>query len=124
VSDTSVSDTFSELALAGAVAVVVFATVGQINHEGGVSFGGYAADLVPMLASWLVVAAVTRRFLPTWLVGVTLGVVTRMIVVGHYHWNQLQFLAVALVFVGALAWVTRGLLRTSTRRRRARSGRS
>jgi hypothetical protein len=119
-----VSDTWSELALAGTVAVVVFATVGQINHEGGVSVGGYAADLVPVLASWLVAAAVTRRFVPTWLVGVTLGVVIRMVVLRHYHWNQLSFLAVALVFVGALAWVTRGLLRISTRRRKARSARS
>jgi hypothetical protein len=29
-----------------------------------------------------------------------------MIALGHYHWDQLTFLLVALVFVGALAWLT------------------
>ena len=99
----------------------MFATIGQVSHEGGVSAGGYLADLVPLLGSWLVVAYMTRRFLPTWLLGVTLGVAIRMVVLGHYRWNQLSFLAVALVFVGAVAWATRGLLRTWTGRRRARS---
>lgn len=118
------SGAFSQLATAGTVAIVAFATIGQFNHEGGVSAGGYAEDLLPFLAAWLAVAYATRRFLPTWLVGVTLGVVIRMVVLGHYHWNQLSFLAVALVFVGAVASATRGLLRTSTGRRRARSARS
>ena len=53
--------------------------------------------------AWLVVAYVTRRFVATWLIGVTLGVVIRMVVLGHYHWNQLSFLAVSLVFIGAVA---------------------
>jgi hypothetical protein len=35
---------------------------------------------------------------------VTLGVVARMIALGHYRWDQLSFLAVALVFVGVVAW--------------------
>ena len=85
---------------------------------------GYAEDLLPFLVAWLVVAYVTRRFVATWLIGVTLGVVIRMVVLGHYHWNQLSFLAVALVFVGAVAFATRAALRTSTRRRTARSARS
>jgi hypothetical protein len=119
-----VSDTLPELALAGTVAIVAFATVGQLSHEGGVTAGGYAADLVPLLASWLAVAAITKRFLPTWLIGVTLGVAIRMPVLGHYHWNQLSFLAVTLVFVGAVGWATRGSLRTWTGRRTARSAHS
>jgi hypothetical protein len=35
---------------------------------------------------------------------VTLGVVARMIALGHYHWDQFTFLLVALVFVGLIAW--------------------
>jgi hypothetical protein len=85
------------------VAIVAFATIGQLNHDGGVSLGGYAADLLPLLGGWLVIARLIGRFVPTWLIGVTLGVAIRMVVLGHYHWNQLSFLAVALVFVGALA---------------------
>lgn len=106
---------FRELALAGTVAIVAFATIGQLSHEGGVSPSGYAADLIPLLGSWLAVAYVTRRFLPTWLIGVTLGVVIRMVVLGHYHWNQLSFLAVALVFVGAIAWCAILIRRSRTR---------
>ena len=36
----------------------------------------------------------------------TLGVVIRMVALGHYHWNQLTFLLVALVFVGVVASLT------------------
>jgi hypothetical protein len=69
-----------------------------------VSLGGYAADALPLLVAWCAVAYRSRRFVPTWLIGVTLGVVARMIALGHYRWDQLSFLAVALVFVGVVAW--------------------
>jgi hypothetical protein len=91
------------LALAGAVAILVFATIGQLSHDGGVSAGGYAADLLPLLGCWLVGAWRTRRFVPTWLLGVTGGVAIRMVALGHYRWSELAFLAVALAFVGTLA---------------------
>ena len=98
------SDTFRPLVAAGTVAILVFATVGQLSHDHGVSAGGYAADALPLLASWVALAVLTRRFLPTWLAGVTIGVGVRLVVLGHYHWNQLSFLLVALVFVGVLSW--------------------
>ena len=92
------------LVVAGAFAIVVFATIGQLSHDHHVSLGGYAADVLPLLGAWIVLARVTGRFVPTWLGGVTIGVVIRMIVLGHYRWNELAFLAVALVFVGVVAW--------------------
>ena len=58
---------------------------------------------MPLLAGWLGVAWWTRTFVPTWLVGVTLGVALRMVILSHERWNELAFLAVALVFVGAVA---------------------
>jgi hypothetical protein len=61
---------------------------------------------LPLLVAWFAVAYATRRFVPTWIAGVTLGVVVRMIALGHYHWDQLTFLLVALCFVGALAALT------------------
>ncbi|HEY6961383.1 MAG TPA: DUF3054 domain-containing protein [Gaiellaceae bacterium] len=91
------------LAAAGAAAIVVFATIGQLSHRGGVSPGGYAADVLPLLACWLALAWWTKRFVPTWLGGVTLGVLARMVVLGHYRWNEAAFWLVSLVFVGALA---------------------
>lgn len=111
MSDTSVSDTFSKLAVSGTLAIVVFATIGQLSHRGGVSLGGYAADLVPLLASWLVFAALTQRFVPTWLGGVTVGVLIRMVVLGHYRWSEVSFWVVALVFVGGVAFVAWWALR-------------
>jgi hypothetical protein len=88
------------------VAIIAFATIGQLSHDHHVSLGGYAADALPLLIAWFAVAYATRRFLPTWLVGVTLGVVARMIALGHYRWDQLTFLLVALIFVGGLAALT------------------
>jgi hypothetical protein len=93
------------------VAIVAFATIGQLSHDHHVSLGGYAADALPLLVAWIAVAYATRRFVPTWLAGVTLGVVARTIALGHYHWNELVFLLVALIFVGLIAWPTLWLAR-------------
>jgi hypothetical protein len=71
------------LALAGVVAILVFATIGQLSHHGGVSLGGYAADTLPFLFGWLL----------------------RAVVLSHYRWSELSFWVVALVFVGALSGV-------------------
>jgi hypothetical protein len=99
------------LAFAGAVAIIVFATVGQASHDGGVSAAGYAADVLPLLGCWLAVAWWTKRFVPTWLLGVTAGVAIRMVILGHYRWSELSFLAVALIFIGAAAFtIDRALL--------------
>jgi hypothetical protein len=35
---------------------------------------------------------------------VTIGVAIRMVVLGHYRWNEFAFLAVALVFIGLVSW--------------------
>lgn len=93
------------------MAILAFATIGQLSHDHHVSLGGYAADALPLLVAWFAAAYATRRFVPTWLVGVALGVVGRMIALGHYRWNELVFLLVALVFVGVIAWPTSWLAR-------------
>ena len=100
------SDTYTRLALAGTIAILLFATIGQLSHDHHVSAAGYAADALPLLAGWIALARLTRRFVPTWLGGVTLGVAIRMVALGHYRWNELAFLAVALAFIGAVAWPT------------------
>jgi hypothetical protein len=69
-----------------------------------VTAGGYAADTLPFLATWVAFAAWTKRFLPTWLGGVTLGVALRAVILSHYRWSELSFLVVALVFIGAVAY--------------------
>ncbi len=96
----------TRLALAGTVAIVLFATIGQLSHHGGVSVGGYAADVLPLLVCWLVAAWWTRRFVPTWLLGVTAGVVVRMLILGHERWDELAFWLVTTVVIGGLAFTT------------------
>lgn len=107
--------------LADAVAILVFATIGQLSHHGHVSVGGYAGDALPLLVGWFgAFWLFNGRFVPTWLVGVTAGVVIRLVVLSHYHWNELAFWLVALVFVGLFAAVTRRAFRTALRLRTAR----
>jgi hypothetical protein len=74
---------------------------------------GYVRDVLPLAAGWFTAFALFRgRFLPTWLVGTTLGVAIRSVVLGHYRFNVLAFLVVSLVFLG----VTAGLMRIAVRR--------
>jgi hypothetical protein len=94
----------STLALAGGFAIALFATIGQFAHHGHAVLGGYAADVLPLAASWIALAWLTRRFLPTWIGGVTAGVAIRMAILGHERWSELSFYAVALVFIGAVAF--------------------
>jgi hypothetical protein len=93
------------LIVAGTAAIIAFATIGQLSHDRHVTAGGYAADALPLLAGWWAVAFATRKFVPTWLAGVTVGVGIRAVALSHYHWNQLTFLLVALVFVGLFALI-------------------
>jgi hypothetical protein len=65
---------------------------------------------LPLLAGWLAFAVVTRRFVSTWLGGVTAGVAIRMVALGHYRWNELAFLAVALGFVGVVAFAVTAMM--------------
>jgi len=95
----------TQLALAGLFAIVAFATIGQFAHNGGVDLGDYAALVLPFGLCWLAVCRLTKRFLPTWLVGVSAGVAIRMVVLGHERWSELAFAVVSLVVVGALSFV-------------------
>lgn len=108
-------------ALADALAILVFATIGQLSHHGHLSAGGYARDALPLLAGWFFAFALFRgRFVSTWLVGVSLGVLLRVAVLSHWYAKELAFWGVALAFVGALALAMRGAAGSALRRRTAR----
>lgn len=63
---------------------------------------------MPFLVAWFAAFRVFGgRFVPTWAVGVTLGVAIRAVALSHYRWNELAFWFVALVFVGAVAFAGR-----------------
>lgn len=101
--------------------ILLFVTIGQLSHHGHVTVGGCAEDALPFVGAWLAAFRVfAGRFVPTWAVGVTLGVAIRAIVLSHYRWSELSFWLVALVFVGAVALVMRRVVRSAPRRRTAR----
>jgi hypothetical protein len=56
---------------------------------------------------------------PTWLLGITLGVAVRMVILSHYRWDEPAFLAVALVFNGAVAGAIHVVWRSVAARRGA-----
>ncbi|HEX6457531.1 MAG TPA: DUF3054 domain-containing protein [Thermoleophilaceae bacterium] len=107
------------LAAADAIAIVLFAAIGQLSHHGGVSLAGFAHDALPILAGWFAAAAVfgayrppgKRAFLLTWLCGVTAGVALRALVLGRsINGHQLAFLIVALGFTLLLVLGCRALI--------------
>lgn len=99
--------TTRRLVAADAIAIVLFAAIGQLSHHGGVSASGFARDALPIMAGWFVAAAVfgayrnpsRRAFVLTWLVGVTAGVALRALVLGRTaNGHEAAFLLVSLVF--------------------------
>jgi hypothetical protein len=95
------------LALSDAAALLLFAVVGLLSHEGGLSAAGLARDALPLLAGWFAAALVfgtyrrssLRTLLPAWAVGVPVGVGLRALVLGRApDGRQAAFLGVALAF--------------------------
>jgi len=88
------------------LAIIAFVTVGLFNHEGGLSAGGYARDVLPIAGCWLVAAGAFdlykrpswRALLSTWVVGVTGGVLIRALILWRLDGDDAVFLAVALCF--------------------------
>ena len=104
--------------LTDAFAILLFATIGQLSHHGHVSATGYAEDALPFLVCWFAAYAVFHgRFVPTWLVGVTLGVALRAVILSHYRWNELAFWLVSLAFVGAVSLALRQITNLVRQRR-------
>jgi hypothetical protein len=109
--------------LLDALAIVVFATIGQLSHHGEVSATGYAEDALPLLATWFAADYVVGgRFVPTWLAGVTAGILVRAAILGHWYAKELAFWLVALATIGALAAAGRLLLVLSGRLRSRSTG--
>jgi hypothetical protein len=94
-------------AAADAAAILLFAVLGLLAHDGGVSGRGLARDALPLLGGWFAAGLLLRlytrpaplRLVATWLAGITAGVAVRATVLGHTHAaKEAAFLAVALAF--------------------------
>jgi hypothetical protein len=117
------------LALADALAIVVFATVGLISHDHGLSATGYARDALPILGAWFAVALGLRiyvvqrprRVLATWAIAVPVGVLIRALVLGRdLNGKEAVFLLVSLVTILIFVVVLRALLALTPPARRVR----
>jgi hypothetical protein len=103
------------LALGDAAAIVVFAVLGLLNHEEGVTVDGILRNAGPIILGYFATALVFRAFtrpaigrvLLAWLLGVPVGVVIRALIL-HRHFGRTFFtflgvtMGVALVLL--LAW--------------------
>jgi hypothetical protein len=112
------------LLLLDATAIVLFAVVGLLSHDGTVSPAGLARDALPVLGCWLAAAAALglyrggglRRLLATWAVGVPLGVLVRALALGRgLDGSQAAFLGTSLAFVLVFVLGLRALARAASR---------
>jgi peptidoglycan/LPS O-acetylase OafA/YrhL len=120
------------LAAGDVSALLAFAVLGLLSHDGEVTVAGLARDFVPVAAGFGAAAALfptyrrpgLRTLLPAWAVGVTAGVVVRGLALGREpSGSQLAFLAVTLVVTLVLLLAWRGLESIVARRRRVDTGR-
>jgi hypothetical protein len=88
-------------------ALVVFAVIGMLSHDGAVFVTGFVRDALPLLVGWFAVALAIdtyrspsrAKLLLTWAIGVPLGVVIRGIALGrHVDGMQAAFLVTTMVF--------------------------
>jgi hypothetical protein len=99
-------------------ALVVFVVIGVLTHDA--SFGAFVRDLACVLGGWFAVALAVRlysrggwwRVVVTWFAGISLGVLVRAAVVGHWPG---AFYVVALVFTGLFVGAARLFARRRVR---------
>jgi hypothetical protein len=92
--------------VADVVALLVFVTVGLLNHHGGISLWDFARDAVPFIGCWLLAGGAFDLYkrpragalVGTWLVGVTGGVLLRALTHWHVEADDAVFFVVALCF--------------------------
>jgi hypothetical protein len=93
--------------------LIVFVVVGVLTHDA--SLTAFLRDALCLLGGWFAVAVVVRlyarngswRLFATWLVGVSLGVLVRAAIVGHWPG---AFYGVALAFSALLVLAGRALM--------------
>lgn len=93
-------------AFVDALALLVFVTIGVLTHDS--SFMAWIRDLLCFELAWL--ALYRLPFAARWLLGITLAVLVRALIVGHF---APAFYGVALLFAGALLVIGRVLVRKS-----------
>jgi Protein of unknown function (DUF3054) len=114
------------LVVGDAVAVALFAPLGLLSHEEGITLAGLARNALPVTVGFLAAAALVgtyrrpglRSMLPAWALGVTAGVLARAAILGHgYGRTTFTFLGVTLAVTLAFLLAWRGIAAVVARRR-------
>jgi hypothetical protein len=115
----------STVAVGDAAVLILWAVIGLINHKEGVTFAGVLRNAGPIMIGWFAAALLLRtyrrparvwRFLATWAIGISAGVVLRAVILGK-PWNgdELAFfgvtLAVTLILLAAWRALAEGIVR-------------
>lgn len=115
------------LAAADLLAIVLFAVIGGLSHDRGLTLH-VLRDALPVGAGWFAAAAAFgayrrpgwRTLLPTWAAGVTAGVLVRAGILGReLDGSQAAFLATTLVATLLLVLALRLVWRLAARARPA-----
>lgn len=106
------------LAAGDATAILLFAVIGLVNHDEGITAAGLARNVLPILGAWGILAPVLGTYrrpgfptmLATWALAVPIGVAIRAIVLHREaDDSQVTFAAVTLAVTLVLLLAWRGL---------------
>jgi hypothetical protein len=107
------------LALGDVAAIVLFAAVGLLNHDEGITLSGLARNVLPILGVWFAIAPFTgvykrpgfQTMILTWAIAIPIGVAIRGVAL-HRAADEQQIafaivtLVVTLVFLSAWRAIT------------------
>ena len=94
------------LALGDAAAIFLFAVVGLLNHDEGITLSGLARNVLPILGVWFAIAPFTGVYkrpsygtmIVTWAIAVPVGVAIRAVALHRAaDEHQVAFAIVALI---------------------------
>jgi hypothetical protein len=114
------------LVLGDAVALILWAVLGLASHNEGVTVAGLLRNAGLIMVGWFAAALVLGtyrspgvwRFLATWAIGITAGVILRAAILGK-SWNGDEFtflavtLGVTLVLLAAWRIIAAGVARAA-----------
>lgn len=108
------------------MAVALFAVLGFLTHERGLTLEGLARNIVPIVGGWALAAAALRvysrpgliRIVGAWFLGITVGVAVRAAFLARdVDEALLLFLGVTLAVTGTFLLLWRGALWLTLSRR-------
>jgi Protein of unknown function (DUF3054) len=108
------------LATGDGAVMILWAVLGLAHHAEGITFGGLLRNAGPILLGWFAAAVLlktyarepsVRRFVATWAIGISAGVVLRALFLGRtWDGDEFAFFGVTLAVTLVLLLMWRGLV--------------